>query len=192
MINRLEIADALKRDDLKFLRILWCDNANVIRSKAIHIPSIKKRISANGNEEKKREELLTRIERSLTQTVALQALPVIYDEPVPEAGLEPVKEIRLVPDWSTLMMLPYARGHVQVMGNLMLDNSPWELCPRELLRRAIKMIGELGYQVRIGVEIEFFLFKQDQHLEGDDAFAEPVDKAPLCSEFCLRNESGSG
>jgi len=177
MINRLKIADALNKEDLKFLRVLWCDNANVIRTKAIHLPSLKQQLSDDGNVEKRCEELLTGIERSLTNSIALQALPVIYDGPVPEAELEPVKEIRLVPDWSTLVMLPYARGHAQVMGNLMIDKSPWELCPRELLRRAVRMIGELGYQVKVGVEIEFFLFKDNQHFEGDGAFGEPVDRA---------------
>jgi glutamine synthetase len=177
MINRLKIADALKNEDLRFLRVSWCDNANVIRTKAIHMPSLKQQLSNKGSVEKRSEELLTKIERSLTNSIALQALPVIYDEPVPEAALVPVKEIRLVPDWSTLVVLPYARGHAQAMGNLMLDKSPWELCPRELLRRAISMIGKLGYQVRVGVEIEFFLFKENQHLEGDGTFAEPVDKA---------------
>jgi glutamine synthetase len=176
MINRLQIADALKGDDLKFLRVLWCDNTNVIRTKAIHLPSLKQQLSNNGTIEERSEELLTRLERSLTNSIALQALPVIYDAPVPEAGLEPVKEIRLVPDWSTLVMMPYARGHAQVMGNLMLENSPWELCPRELLRRAARMIGELGYQVKAGAEIEFFLLKENHHIEGDGAFAEPVDK----------------
>lgn len=177
MINRLKIADALKREDLRFLRVLWCDNANVIRTKAIHLPSLKQQLSNNGTVEKRSEELLTRIERSLTNSIVLQALPVICDEPVPEAGLEPIKEIRLVPDWSTLVMLPYARGHAQVMGNLMLDGSPWKLCPRELLRRAARMIGELDYQVKVGAEIEFFLLQKHQHFEGDGAFAEPVDKA---------------
>lgn len=176
MINRLKIADALKNEDLRFLRVLWCDNANVIRTKAIHLPSLKQQLSVGGNAEKRSEELLTRIERSLTNSIALQALPVIYDEPVPEAGLEPVKEIRLVPDWSTLVILPYAPGHAQAMGNLMLDKSPWELCPRELLRRAVGMIGDLGYRVKVGVEIEFFLFKENQHLQGDGTFAKPADK----------------
>jgi glutamine synthetase len=177
MINRLKIADALNKEDLKFLRVLWCDNANVIRTKAIHLPSLKKQLSNDGTVAKRSEELLTRLERSLTNSAALQALPVMYDEPVPEAGLDPVKEIRLVPDWSTLVMLPYARGHAQVMGNLMLDKFPWELCPRELSRRAVSMLGDLGYQIKVGVEIEFFLFKQNQHCEGNGTFAEPVDKA---------------
>ena len=177
MINRLQIADLLKREDLRFLRVSWCDNANVIRTKAIHLPTLKQQLSNNATIEERSEELLTRLERSLTNSIALQALPVIYDAPVPEAGLEPVKEIRLVPDWSTLVMLPYARGHAQVMGNLMLDKSPWELCPRELLRRAARMIGELDYQVKAGAEIEFYLLKENQRFEGDGAFPEPVDKA---------------
>jgi glutamine synthetase len=65
-------------------------------------------------------------------TQALQAV---------DAGLdEPVKEMRLVPDWSTLTMLPYVPGHAATMGNFMLDSTaePWELCPRDLLRPTVK------------------------------------------------------
>lgn len=176
MINRLKIADQVKNEHLRFLRILWCDNANLIRSKAIHLPSLLKQIPVDGHEEKRSEHLLRKLETSLTKSLALQALPVVFDEPVSEAGLEPVKEINLVPDWSTLTALPYAPGHMQVMGDMMIDGTHWELCPRELLRRAVRRLDEAGYEVMIGAEIEFFLFEMQHPDEGRDVFPDPVDR----------------
>jgi len=175
MVNRLHIADVLKSDDVKFLRILWCDNGNVIRSKAIHLPSFKRHLHNNGWEELRSEEFIYKLEEALTNTIALQALDAVFDEPVPEAGLEPVKEVRLVPDWETLVMLPYAPGHAQTMANMMLDSTdvPWELCPRDLLRRTVKKAGKTGFDVKCGAEIEFFLFDEESYLK--DGSLDPVD-----------------
>ncbi len=175
MVNRLHIADVLKSDDIKFLRILWCDNANIIRSKAIHLPSFKRHLHNNGWEELRSEEFVYKLEQALTITATLQSLDAVFDEPVPEAGLEPVKEIRLVPGWETLVMLPYAPGHAQTMGNMMLDSTdvPWELCPRELLRRTVKKVERTGFEVRCGAELEFFLF--DEHSYYESGKLDPVD-----------------
>jgi len=105
----------------------------------------------------------------------LQALPVLYDAPVPEAGLDPVKEIGLVPDWSTLVVPGYLSGHALVMGNLISDNVPWELCPREILRRSVKNLNKLGIEVKVGVEIEFFLFHLNDYIANIEHFPIPID-----------------
>jgi len=175
MVNRLHIADVLKSDDIKFLRILWCDNGNVIRSKAIHLPSFKRHLRNNGWEELRCEEFIYKLEQALTKSIALQSLDAVFDKPVPEAGLEPIKEIRLVPDWETLVMLPYAPGHAQTMGNMMLDSTqdPWELCPRELLRRTVKKAEHMGFEVKCGAELEFFLFDEEAYVKNGKL--EPVD-----------------
>jgi len=111
MANRLHAADLLKSGGIKFLRIMWCDNGNVIRSKAIHIASFKRHLHNNGWEELKSEEFICKLEQAVTLTCAAAAVDSGFDEPVPEAELEPVKEIQLVPDWDTLTILPNAEGH---------------------------------------------------------------------------------
>ena len=176
MINRLHIADVLKDDKLRFLRVLWCDNGNVIRSKVIHLPSFKRHLLNRGMEELRSEEFIYKLEQALVNTQALQAIDAGLDEPVPEAGLEPVKELRLVPDWSTLTMLPYAPGHAVTLGNFMLDSvtEPWELCSRGLLKRTVKRAEDSGYDVMCGAEIEFFLF--DGAPFREKGALEPVDR----------------
>ncbi len=167
MVNRLHIADVLKQDDIKFLRILWCDSGNVIRSKSIHLPSFKRHLHNNGWEELRSEEFIYKLEQSITNTNALAAIDAVFDEPVPEAGLEPVKEIRLVPDWETLVFTSYAPGHAQTISNLMIDGSDvhWNLCSRDLLRRTNKKALDMGYEVKCGTEIEFFLFHEEPYTE---------------------------
>lgn len=175
-INRLHIADVLKDDNLRYLRVLWCDSGNVIRSKSIHLPSFKRHLVNRGVEELRSEEFLYKLEESLVNTQTLQAIDAGLDEPVPDSGLEPVRELRLVPDWSTLAMPPYAPGHVFTIGNYMLDSTtePWELCPREVLKRTVKKAQETGINVVCGAEIEFYLF--DEAAYKDKGELVPVDR----------------
>ena len=83
------LKQTLKDAGIKFVRILWCDNANIIRAKAAHVDYLEEYID-NG----------------VGITVAQMALPVMYDSVVAETGLGPVGEVRLMPDWSTLTILP--------------------------------------------------------------------------------------
>ena len=115
-----ETLNFLDRARIRFIRVLWCDNANIIRGKAIH--------------RKRLENYLT---HGVGITAAQQAIPVMYDAPVTSSGLGPIGEIRLVPDQNTLTLLPYSKGHARMMGDMILDGNPWECCPRAFLKRMI-------------------------------------------------------
>src|SRR5205807_5705706 len=92
-------------------------------------------------------------------TKAQQALPVMADAVVPGAGLGPVGEVRLIPDWDTLAVLPYAPEQARVLGDMMVDGRPWPLCPRGFLRRMISEAGEQGLEVQAVFENEFYLVR---------------------------------
>ncbi|QDU75366.1 Glutamine synthetase [Bremerella volcania] len=129
-------------DDIRFVRVLWTDNANVIRGKAIH-----------------RRGLANYVEHGVGITAAAQAMPAMYDAVIPESGLGPIGEIRLVPDFATLTPLPYAPGHARVMGDLVLNGEPWPLCPRGFLKRIAEDAAREGFEVMAGFENEFFLLR---------------------------------
>lgn len=173
MKKRNVAADILIKKQIRYLSVLWCDNANIIRSKALHIPTLLKGL--NKKKSGYKNSFLTTIERRLTKSIALQALPVVFDAPVPEAGLDPVKEIRLVPDWSTLVVPEYLSGHALVIGNLVADEGPWELCPREILRKSVNSLKKSGFETRVGIEIEFFLFHLNDYIANIEHFPVPVD-----------------
>ena len=144
MLNGEKIAEAipdpLSDKQVKFARILWCDNANVIRAKAIHGG----RYSAY-------------LRHGVGISAAQQALPVMFDAPAAGSGLGPVDEIRLVPDPASLTMLPYAPGHALFMGDMVLDGRPWSCCPRHFLRRMIAAAAETDLTVMAAFENEFYL-----------------------------------
>jgi glutamine synthetase len=141
-----EIKQKLKEAGIRFVRILWCDNANVIRAKAAHI-----------------DFLDDYIKNGVGITVAQQALPVMYDAVVADAGLGPVGEVRLMPDWSTLTILPYVEGHAQVLSDMVISETKkvWELCPRGFLRRQVKKLAEKDLSIRVAFENEFFLLRRN-------------------------------
>ena len=71
----------------------------------------------------------------------------MYDGVIPKAGLAPVGEAWLVPDWSTLHILPYAPTHASVVSDLFKDGSPWSLCPHGFLKQAIATGKKAGLQI---------------------------------------------
>ncbi len=143
----------LKRAGVQYLRILWCDNANIIRAKAAHVNMLRDGFEGVGI------------------SAAQQALPVMYDSVAQDSGLGPVGEIRLVPDWSTLKILPYAPGHAQVLGNMMLGENSWVHCPRDFLRTQIGRLVKHKLTVKAAFENEFFLLKENYEPADKTVFA---------------------
>jgi glutamine synthetase len=151
----------LKDANIKFIRILWCDNANVIRAKAAHI-----------------DFLDDYIKNGMGITMAQQALPVMYDSVIPESGLGPVGEVRLMPDWSTMTLLPYAEGHAQVLSDMVISETGnvWEHCPRGFLRKQVQKLAGQGLVIHAAFENEFFLLRRTA-----DGALEPVDQTVFCA-----------
>lgn len=155
------LKQTLKDAGIKFVRILWCDNANIIRAKAAHVDYLEEYID-NG----------------VGITVAQMALPVMYDSVVAETGLGPVGEVRLMPDWSTLTILPFAEGHAQVLSDMIISNTGkvWAHCPRGLLRRQIGRLEKTGLMLKAVFENEFFLLNRNAQ-----GVLEPADNTVFCA-----------
>ena len=97
---------------------------------------------------------------------------MMSDVPALGGGVGPVGEVRLMPAWETLRILPYAKGHASVMADMyMLNGEPFELCPRHFLKRMMAEAAECGFHVRAAFENEFSLLKPGKNGEG----LEPVD-----------------
>jgi glutamine synthetase len=132
----------LAEQNITFIRVVWCDNANIIRAKAFH-----------------REFLADHLDQGVSLSIAQQAVPVMYDGVSEGSGLGPVGEAWLVPDWSTLTPLPYTPGHARVIGDMIRDGHPWELCPRIFLRRMISAAEDMDLEIMASFEHEFYLIE---------------------------------
>ena len=141
---RDDIVRHLTEHAIRFVRVLWCDNANVVRGKAVHVRALERHM-----------------DHGVGITSAQQAMPVMYDAPAPGSGLGPVGEVRLMPDWATMHALPYAPGSVRVLADMMLDGAPWALCPRDFCKRMVAEAARAGLEVRAAFESEFYLLRTD-------------------------------
>jgi len=139
-----EFLRSLTASGIKFVRVLWCDNANIIRGKAIHSGVMEHHLKSG-----------------VGISPAQQSIPAMYDAISPASGLAPVGEIRLVPDWESVTSLPYAHGHRRAMGSMMLHEKPWPLCPRDFLRRMTGEAEKEGLFFEAAFENEFYLLKYD-------------------------------
>jgi glutamine synthetase len=160
-----EPVHALEVSGIRFIRVVWCDNANIIRAKAFHS-----------------QMLGSFYKNGVGITAASQALPVMADAVVTESGLGPVGEVRLIPDWSTLTPLPYAPGHARVIGDMVRDGRPWPLCPRDFLRRMLADAERAGFEIAAAFENEFFLVRPG--VAPGSPF-EPIDNTVFCQSLAM-------
>lgn len=152
----------LKAKGVRYVRFLWCDNANVMRARVVPIDFLK-----------------DVYHRGVGISFAQQAVPVYRDAFVAESGLGPVGEARLVGDWSTLVHLPHAAGHTRVIGNMMYHGEPWAHCPRAFLQKMVDRAKEQGLELQAAFENEFYLLTETE--EG----LEPADESLYCCVHSL-------
>jgi glutamine synthetase len=82
-------------------------------------------------------------------------------------------DVLAVPDPASLLQLPWKPEVGWVAADLFLDGQPLAQAPRNVLKRSINRAAEAGYELRTGVECEFFLLSP----EGS-AIADPNDRQP--------------
>jgi glutamine synthetase len=149
VLNRVSV------DNVRTVRFLYCDHANVIRGKAAHVSG-----------------LADFLESGIGLTVAMQAF-TLTEHLAAGTSLGPVGEIRLVPDPRTFAVLPYASREARLLCDMYtLDGQPWDICPRAFLRDMINRAGRHGLRVEAAFEYEFYLARQiddGRFLPADDS-----------------------
>ncbi|MGG6239091.1 glutamine synthetase family protein [Nodosilinea sp. AN01ver1] len=164
--NTAAIMARLQESNTRFVRVVWCDNGNVIRGKAIHMDALGRQLE--------RGEAC-----AVGLSAAQQAIPVVADGVAPGSGLGPVGEVWLVPDWSTIQSLPYALGQARVMGSMVKDGQPWPWCARQFLLRMVQRATAQGLTIKAAFEPEFYLLRKD----GEKIL--PADTTPFAATMAM-------
>ncbi|MCP9809434.1 type III glutamate--ammonia ligase [Cyanobium sp. HWJ4-Hawea] len=97
-------------------------------------------------------------------------------------------DVMAVPAAPSLMPLPWQPDVGWVAAELQLDGQPMEQCPRRLLRRQLERAVERGYELRSGVEAEFFLLdpSAERIADGADSQEKPCyDQLALMRQYPL-------
>src|SRR5579875_2922372 len=164
-----EILVRAQRAGVRLVRVLYCDNAGLMRTKAVSL-----------------EDLPARMKSGIGFPLAQQALTA-FDEPAPVEGLGPVGEFRLVPDPATFVVLPYVGETACLFGQMYtLEGVPWAACPRAFLRRMCARLAAHNLAAQVGSEHEFVLARP-----AEAAFPyQPADDTPLFSAAALDAHAG--
>ncbi|MQA96818.1 MAG: glutamine synthetase [Streptosporangiales bacterium] len=149
-------------DAAELVRFLYVDHGGVVRGKAASHSRLQERVTTG-----------------IGHTVAMMAMNML-DQLQDVRGMGPVGEVRIVPDPTTYVPLPYAPGAGAMLADLRnLDGSPWAACPRAFLRDAIAELAEHGLALVAAFEPEFTLGRRVPSPDGGLDVLEPVDDS-LC------------
>ncbi len=95
------------------------------------------------------------------QTGAGFAGPSIWGTGLPRTG--PRSEYYARGDAATAQSLPWMPGVARIVGDGFVDGQPFDACPRQVLHRAVARLAQRGWQLRTGIEPEFFLLRRGEH-----------------------------
>lgn len=143
---------------VNYIRVMACDTAAYIRTKAVKLSTTDAETLANG----------------VGMVQCMMGLHCDYDLVVEESGLGVAGMFNLVPDFHSFRILPYAKGHAATYGYLCAQGDSREispLCPRGFLRRMSKAAAELQLNVQVGAELEFVLRNADGSLVDNTTWA---------------------
>ncbi len=127
-------------DLMRTVRFIYCDPSGVIRSKATTGSLFAgKAVEGIG---------LTRAQNAVN----------LFEDLVHVDGMEPVGEVRIVPDLGSYTELPWLNRTASVVSDIrMPDGTEWGGCTRTVLKRAIAAAADMGIEVKSAFENEFYV-----------------------------------
>src|SRR4051812_43211967 len=86
-------------------------------------------------------------------------------------------DIAAMPDLDSFTLVPWQHNLARFACDVTVEGEPWPYCPRTILRRQLERAKELGYEFKIGCELEYFLINRNENgtIEIADS-ADTLDK----------------
>jgi glutamate---methylamine ligase len=78
-------------------------------------------------------------------------------------------DVLVIPEMDSLIQLPWKPEVAWVTGDLFMGGAPVEQNPRQILKKLVKSAAESGYELKTGVECEYFLIAPDGGTISDGA-----------------------
>ena len=143
MDNR-EVLAAARQSGVKLIRFEYCDVSGVARAKAVHVAQLAHKLVEGVG--------LTRAQMSIN----------LLEQLVHIDGMEPVGEVRLVPDPATFTVLPWAPASASVLcDQLDHDRRNWGACTRSYLKDMTARAAAAGIGVQATFENEYYLAREE-------------------------------
>lgn len=138
--TQTEILRFVQENDVKFIRLAFCDLFGAPKNIAI---------------------LSSQLKQAFEHGILFDASSI--------AGFQPVEcsDLFLVPDCSSISILPWRPSHERVMRMVCSvknpDGSDYAGDTRNLLKQAVERAAGMGLLCRIGTECEFYLFQAEEN-----------------------------
>src|SRR2546430_3395196 len=88
-------------------------------------------------------------------------------------------DIAAIPDLRSLPLVPWQQNLARFACDITVEGEPWPYCPRTILRNQLARAKELGYEYKIGLELEYFLIRR-----RDDGSIEIADAQDTLEKPC--------
>ncbi|MFA9217894.1 MAG: type III glutamate--ammonia ligase [Sphingomonadaceae bacterium] len=112
--------------------------------------------------------------------------PSIWGTGLPRTG--PRSEYYGRADLSTLQPMPWLPGYARVVLDGHVAGQPFEVCPRQILRKQVERLAQRGWTLNAGLEPEFFLLQKTA--TGYDAEAgDTLEKPSYDTRSLLRRRA---
>jgi glutamine synthetase len=139
-VNKKDVVALTEENHIRLIRYLYCDLAGVIRGKTVH-----------------GSQLAGKMDEGVGLTRAQNAVN-LFEDLIAVDGMEPVGEVRIIPDPNTFTILPWLDATAGMFSDLREpDGSEWGGCTRSVLKRALAYAASQDIEVMAAFESEFYL-----------------------------------
>jgi glutamine synthetase len=160
-VNSQDVLNACGGSGVELVRFIYCDFTGVQRGKITAV-----------------DDLANRMHHGINMTRAQMAFTLL-DTVVPIQGMEPVGELRMLPDPDTFTVLPWLPSHGSMSCDLVQSNGErYPACTRTWLKDMIARADEHGFRVQAAFEPEFYLGVKN----SETGLWEPADTAGIYAE----------
>jgi glutamine synthetase len=85
-------------------------------------------------------------------------------------------DLEAMPDPASFTPLPWRPNVARLACDVHVEGEPWPYCPRTILRNQLDRAAALGYEFKIGAELEYFLVRRSE--DGGIELADGLDTLP--------------
>jgi glutamine synthetase len=88
-------------------------------------------------------------------------------------------DIAAIPDLDSLTLVPWQPNLARFACDVTVEGEAWPYCPRTILRGQLARAKALGYEFKLGIELEYFLVRRNE-----DGSIEVFDKSDTLEKPC--------
>jgi glutamine synthetase len=183
-----ELGARVRSANLRLIRMAWADPHGASRAKAVSVPAFL-------------ESLIGGYNINVATTTLDSAGGRVFASFTPGGGMGLAEmtgspNLTIVPDPSTFRVLPWAPGVGWILCDEYFNSgAPFHFSPRQLLKRLLRELRERNRELRIGLEIEWYLARvaeetvSDEHVGTPGLRGRPVRTAPAEPGYSYHSES---